>query len=171
MNSPWRRNGSKRNSNSEEEKLGEKCLYPEQKLRSSQQSSDHCNLAPKIARNFVAEFSPDMNELEKEREGNRPCVSVMDEKISKDQSKRKLPEQTRKRWRKAAVCVTVICTFVSLSLTIASFKRRLVLTIVRQPLPWHSTQETLCSALLFYFGGLKAQRTEGLVARGKGYLV
>ena len=122
MNSPWRRNGSKRNSDSEEEKLGEKCLDPEQKLRSSQQSSDHCNLAPKIARNFVAEFSPDKNELEKEREGNRPCVSVMDEKISKDQSKRKLPEQTRKRWRKAAVCVTVICILVSLSLTIASFK-------------------------------------------------
>lgn len=122
MNSPWRRNGSKRNSDSEEEKLREKNLDPEQNLRFLRQSSDHHNLAPKISRNFVAEFSPDKNELEKENDGNRPCVSVMDEKISKDQSKRKLPEQTRRRWSKAAVWVTVICILVSLGLTIASFQ-------------------------------------------------
>ena len=32
---------------------------------------------------FVAEFSLDKNELKKENEGNTPCVSVMDEKMSK----------------------------------------------------------------------------------------
>ena len=122
MNSPWRRNRSKRNSDSEEEKLSVTNLDPEHNLRSLRQSSDHYNLLPKISRNFVAEFSPDKNELEKENDGNRPCVSVMDEKISKDPSKRKLPERTRKRWRKAAVWVTVICILVSLSFTIASFK-------------------------------------------------
>ena len=121
--SPWRRNGSKRNSDSEEEKHSDKCLDPEQNLSSSRRVS-HGNLAPKVSRNFtvVAEISPDKNELEKEKAGNTPCVSVMDENISKDRAKRKLPEQTRKRWRKAAVWVTVICILVSLSLTIASFK-------------------------------------------------
>ena len=121
MNSPWRRNGSKRNSDNEEEKLPEAFLDPEQNLHSSRLSSDHRNLAPKLSRNFVAEFSQDKNELEKQNAGNTPCVSAMDEKISKGRTKRKLPENTRKRWRKAAVWVTVICIVVSLSIAIASF--------------------------------------------------
>lgn len=122
MHSPWRRNGSKRISDSEEEKFSETFLDHAQNLHSSCQRSEHCELAPKISRNFVAEFTPNKNVLEKEKEGNTPCVSVMDEKISKDQRKRKLPENTRKRWRKAAIWVTVICILVSLSITIASFQ-------------------------------------------------
>lgn len=118
MNCPWRRNGSKRSSDSEEEKFSRSFLDPEENLHSTQ----HRGLAPNIPCNFMAEFSPGENELTKEKSGNTPCVSVWDEKIAKDHSKRKLPEPARKRWVKAAVCVTVFCILVSLSIAVASFQ-------------------------------------------------
>lgn len=119
-NCPWRRNGGKRNSDSEEEKLPGAFLDPEQNLNSSG-STNHCILSPKISRNFVADFPPP-NEDELQNSGSTPCVSIMDENISKDHAKRKIPEHIRKRWRKAAICVTVICIVVSLIIAIASFQ-------------------------------------------------
>ncbi|XP_068739887.1 transmembrane protein 163a-like [Montipora capricornis] len=80
------------------------------------------NLTPKLSGNFVAEISPDKGEIEKQKVGHTPCISTMDDNISKDKSKRRLPERTLKQWRKAAIWVTVICIVVSLGITIASFK-------------------------------------------------
>ena len=113
---PWRRNGSLKQISGNEDNF----MDLKENLNSLLQSE----LTSKGGRrNFtlVAEFCTDENELKKEKEGNTPCVSVMDEKISKDRTKRNLPEGTRKRWTKAAVWVTVICILLSFSFTIASF--------------------------------------------------
>ena len=113
---PWRRNESLKQISDNESNF----MDLEENLNSLLQSE----LTAKGGRRkftFVAEFSLDKNELKKENEGNTPCVSVMDEKMSKDRTKRKLPEGTRKRWTKAAVWVTVICILLSFSFTIASF--------------------------------------------------
>lgn len=91
-----------------------------EKNSNSFDSANRCILAPNISRNFIAEFSPNKDELEKP--GNRHCVSIMDENLLKDHEKRKIPDHVRKRWRKAAIWVTVICILVSLAITIASFQ-------------------------------------------------
>lgn len=119
INCPWRRNGGNRNSDSEEEKFPSTFLDAE-KNSNSFDSANRCILAPNISRNFIAEFSPNKDELEKP--GNRHCVSIMDENLLKDHEKRKIPDHVRKRWRKAAIWVTVICILVSLAITIASFQ-------------------------------------------------
>lgn len=113
---PWRRNGSLKQISDNEDNF----MDLEENFNPLLQSE----LTRKDGRRnfaFVAEFSSDENELRKENEGNTPCVSVLDEKISKDRIKRKLPEGTRKRWTKAAVWVTVICILLSFSFTVTSF--------------------------------------------------
>ncbi|XP_078365107.1 transmembrane protein 163a-like [Oculina patagonica] len=118
-NCPWRRNGGNRYSDSEDEKLSRTFLDPEKNLNSTG-STNHCILPPKVSRNFIAEFPPIKDELQ--TPGNKPCVSFMDENLTKDHEKRKIPEHVRQRWRKAAIWVTVICIVVSLIITIASFQ-------------------------------------------------
>lgn len=113
VNCPWRRNGGNRNSDSEEEKLSNTCLDPEKN------PTNRFILPPKASRNFIAEFRPIKDELQ--TPGNKPCVSFMDENLTKELEKRKIPEHVRMRWRKAAIFVTVICIVVSLIITIASF--------------------------------------------------
>lgn len=115
INCPWRRNGGNRNSDSEEE------VFPSSIMGAERNSN--CILAPNISRNFIAEFSP-IKDPKDELEilGNKHCVSIMDENLLKDHEKRKIPDHVSKRWRKAAIWVTVICIIVSLVITITSFQ-------------------------------------------------
>lgn len=116
---PWRRNGGNRNSDSEDEKHWRTFLDPEKNLNSSA-LTNHCILPPKVSRNYIAEFPPVKDELQ--QPGNKPCVSFMDENLTKEHENKKLPEHVRMRWRKAAIYVTVICIVVSVAITIASFQ-------------------------------------------------
>ena len=152
---PWRRNGSLKQISGNEDNF----MDLKENLNSLLQSE----LTSKGGRrNFtlVAEFSTDENELKKEKEGNTPCVSVMDEKISKDRTKRNLPEGTRKRWTKAAVWVTVICILLSFSFTIASFvsSGEYDSSSALQLLHWPSMLQTLFCVLLFYSGDFTAPK-------------
>ena len=122
INCPWRRNGGNRNSDSEEEKFPSAFLDAEKNSNSSD-SANHWISAPTVSRNFIAEFSPIKDQKDElEKPGNKHCVSIMDENLLKDDEKREVPDHVRKRWRKAAIWVTVICILVSLVITIASFQ-------------------------------------------------
>ena len=119
---PWRRNGRNRNSDSEEEKFPTTILDAENNSNSCD-SAYPCIVATNISRNFIVEFSPIKDQKgELEKPGNKHCVSIMDETLLKDHGKRKIPDHVRRRWRKAAIWVTVICVLVSFVITIASFQ-------------------------------------------------
>ena len=149
---PWRRNESLKQISDNESNF----MDLEENLNSLLQSE----LTAKGGRRkftFVAEFSLDKNELKKENEGNTPCVSVMDEKMSKDRTKRKLPEGTRKRWTKAAVWVTVFAfCFPLASQSLPSCP--LESTTALQLLHWPSMLQTLFCLLLFYSGDFTAPK-------------